>query len=121
MAEAALGEGSGVKLHKLSVKELKAVRLRNISTLTTQLIHAYIALWHVEDEWTRQFTTNYAELLNVTPPNTSDTIFAAPFLYTNPRYFLRLPYETIIVCRVCPSVVILTVPYCTHTVAPEVE
>ena len=26
LAEAALGEGSGVKLHKLSVKELKAVR-----------------------------------------------------------------------------------------------
>ena len=39
LAEAALGEGGGIKLHKLSVKELKDVRDACFSTLTIMLMH----------------------------------------------------------------------------------
>ena len=35
LAEAALGEGTGAKLHKLSVKDIKYVRLKSVAQLPT--------------------------------------------------------------------------------------
>jgi hypothetical protein len=48
LADAALGEGTGVKIHKLSVKEIKAVRLPHpLSWLSwVQNVCFFIALWH---------------------------------------------------------------------------
>ncbi|KAH9837668.1 SNF2 family N-terminal domain-containing protein [Rhodofomes roseus] len=45
LAEAALGEGSGVKLHKLSVKELKAVRFSSLRVLVYALTRSCVKLF----------------------------------------------------------------------------
>jgi hypothetical protein len=44
LAEAALGEGAGLKLHKLSVRELKNVRL---SLSMPSFAYAKLVIWYV--------------------------------------------------------------------------
>lgn len=55
LAEAALGEGTGVKLHKLSVKELKDVSGLGLPVGATLTCCMNSAVRHVQDERSRQF------------------------------------------------------------------
>ena len=45
LADAALGEGTGVKLHKLSVKEIKAVRVPLSCTFPVLVLSTRIQLF----------------------------------------------------------------------------
>lgn len=49
LADAALGEGTGVKLNKLSVREIKAVRPPSLSSSSSSPAHCalFLALRHV--------------------------------------------------------------------------
>ena len=62
LADAALGEGTGVKIHKLSVKEIKAVRLPSpFPAVTLTNVSFFIAFWH---EPTRAAVSGAARGLN---------------------------------------------------------
>lgn len=47
LSDAALGEGGGVKLHKLSVKQLKAVSSHAYSLNLASVDRLRSAVWHV--------------------------------------------------------------------------